>query len=148
MTQPAVVSFSDQLLPTIRPAEKDDWAYIMDSWKKSYHDQGADNRSVPGHIYWPNQHARIEDLRRNAAVSFRVAADPEDSSFIWGWACVEGETLHYVFVRASAQGQGVAKLLLVGMPRPLACTHWTKAAEAYSRKRPGVVLYEPSRRKK
>ncbi len=148
MTQAAAITFSDQLSPTIRQAGKDDWAYIMDSWKKSYHDLGADNRHIPGHIYWPNQHARIEDLRRNPAVTFSVAADPEDSAFIWGWACIEGETLHYVFVRASAQGQGVAKMLLAGLPRPIASTHWTKAAEEIARKKPGVLLYEPSRRKK
>jgi GNAT superfamily N-acetyltransferase len=137
----------ERLLPKLRAVVKDDWAYILDSWKKSYRELGSEQH-VPKHIYWPEQHARIEYLRMDPKVEFRIAADPEDPDFIWGWACVEGPVLHYVFVRASAQGQGVAKLLLRGLPVPLVCTHWTKVAEAVASKQPGRLLFEPSRRKK
>ena len=139
---------TDNLAPTIRSLVKDDWAYILDSWKKSYRELGCDQH-VPKHIYWPEQHALIESLKLNPGVEFRIAADPDDSDFIWGWACVENKSVvHYVFVRASAQGQGVAKLLLLDVPRPMAVTHWTKVAEAVHRKQPGSLLYEPSRRRK
>lgn len=143
--EPVVIS--DALLPRVRPVCQDDWAYILDSWKKSYHDLGAEQH-VPRHIYWPEIHARIEALRRKPSVEFRIAADPDDSDFIWGWACIEDKAvLHYVFVRASAQLQGVAKLLLRDVPRPTPCTHWTVVAEAVNKKHQGAFLYEPSRRK-
>ncbi len=138
----------DRLEPRIRQVVKDDWAYILDSWKKSFRELGCDQH-VPKHIYWPEQHALIEHLKLNPAVEFRIASDPDDANFIWGWACVEGGTiLHYVFVRASAQGQGVAKLLLAGVPRPIVTTHWTRIAEQVHKKHPGSLLYEPSRRRR
>lgn len=143
------IHMDDKLAPSIRKVCKDDWAYILDSWKKSYRELGSEQH-VPRHIFWPEQHARIESLRLNPAAEFIIAADPEDSDFIWGWACIETrqgvQVLHYVFVRASAQGQGVAKLLLREVERPLVCTHWTRVAEQVHRKHPGAVLYEPSRR--
>lgn len=142
------VAVDDRLAPTVRQVCKDDWAYIYDSWKKSYRELGSDQH-VPKHIYWPTQHSEIEALKASPAVEFRIAADPEDSNFIWGWACIEGRMIvHYVFVRASAQGQGVARLLLRDVPRPIVVTHWTKVAEAVHKKHPGSLLFEPSRRKR
>jgi GNAT superfamily N-acetyltransferase len=136
----------DKLEPTIRGLVKDDWAYILDSFKKSYRELGADGY-VPKFTYWPEMHKRIEGLRENPAVEFRIAADPDDANFIWGYAIVEAKSIvHYVFVRASAQGQGVARLLLADVPRPIPTTHWTKIAEAINKSHPGVLLNEPSRR--
>lgn len=137
----------ERLAPKIRPVKQDDWAYILDSWKKSYRELGSEQH-VPAHIYWAEQHARIENLRRNPEAEFRIAADPEDDDYIWGWACVEGPALHYVFVRASAQGNGVATLLTRDLPRPVSCTHWTKIAEEIQRARPGALVFEPSRRRR
>lgn len=138
----------DHLAPRIRQLIKDDWAYILDSWKKSYRELGSEQH-IPKHLYWPNQHAEIEFLKVNPDVEFRIAADPDDKDFIWGWACIESKAIvHYVFVRASAQGQGVAKLLLADIPRPVVATHWTKLAEAIHRDHPGSLLFEPSRRRR
>lgn len=142
------ITRDDRLLPKLRQVVQDDWAYILDSWKKSYRELGADQH-VPAHLYWPEMTARIERLRENPAVEFRIAADPDDHDFIWGWACVEGRMIvHYVFVRASAQGQGVARMLCADVPKPMVVTHWTKVAEAVHKKKPGSLLFEPSRRKK
>jgi GNAT superfamily N-acetyltransferase len=141
------VSFADKLVPTLRTVVQDDWAYIMDSFKKSYRELGEE-QYIPAHLYWPEVTNRLENWRQDKGVEFRIAADPEDSNFIWGWSCVEGPVLHYVFVRKSAQGQGVARMLTADLPRPIACTHWTKIAEEVHRKHRGQLLYEPSRRKK
>lgn len=140
----SAIAITDKLEARLRGVVKDDWAYILDSWKKSYRDS---EKRVPAHIYWANQHTEIEQLRQGGA-EFRVAHDPDDSNFIWGWACVEGDTVHYVFVRASARGQGVAKLLLTGIVRPIVATHWTESAEQVHKKHPGALLFEPSRRKR
>lgn len=138
----------DVLSPKIRGLLTDDWAYICDSFKKSYRETGGEPH-VPAHLFWPEITNRIENLRRNKAVEFRIAADPEDANFIWGYAIVEsGAVVHYVFVRRSAQGQGVAKLLLADVPRPIQTTHWTLAAEEVARKHPGLLLYVPSLRKR
>lgn len=142
----SAVVITDELRPNIRGLVKDDLAYIYDSFKKSYRELGAD-QYIPRHLYWPEQHKRIESLRSNPAVEFRIAADPDDPNFIWGYAIIEaGSIVHYVFVRQSAQGQGVATKLLAGVPRPLVCTHWTKTAEEINRKHRGLLSYEPSRR--
>lgn len=138
----------DKLEISIRPLVKDDLAYIYDSMKKSYRELGCDG-FIPKHVFWPEMHNRIESLRMNPSVEFRIATDPDDTNFVWGYAIVENKSIvHYVFVRASAQGQGVAKRLLADVPRPLITTHWTKIAEAVHRKHPGSLLYEPSRRSK
>ena len=136
---------AERLAPRIRGVVKDDWAYIYDSFKKSYRELGSEQH-VPAHIYWAEQHAQIERYKANPACEFRIASDPDDHDFIWGWACVELPLVHYVFVRASAQGQGVAALLLKDVPRPLVCTHWTKIAESVNRRHSGSLRYEPSQR--
>lgn len=144
----AAVAIDDKLRPTIRKLVKDDLAYIYDSFKKSYRELGSEQH-VPRHVYWPHQHELIEKMLANPAVEFRVAADPEDANFIWGYAIIEaGYIVHYVFVRASAQRQGVAALLLKDVPRPIVTTHWTEVAEEVQKKKPGLLSYEPSRRKK
>ena len=137
-------AFADQLQARIRAVVKDDWAYILDSWKKSYRDS---EKRVPAYIYCANQHTEIEQLKQRGA-EFLIACDPDDSNFIWGYICHEGDVVHYIFVRTSARGQGVAKLLLTGIARPVVCTHWTESAEQVHKTHPGVLLYEPSRRRK
>ncbi len=132
----------------MRNVVQDDWAYILDSFKKSFRDLGSEQH-VPAYVWYRGISERIDSLRKNDKVEFRIACDPEESNFIWGWAIVEaGSIVHYIFVRASAQGQGVATMLLKDVPRPVVCTHWTKAAETFQKKHPGLLMYEPSRRKK
>lgn len=141
MTQP--LPSEDDLQPVLRGPVEDDWAFIRDSWKKSYRDS---ERHVPAHIYWPNISNEVDNYIRHA--QFRIACDPEDSDFIWGWSCIEGGLLHYVFIRNSSRGQGVARMLVHGLPRPLACTHWSEAAEGIAKKYPGELVYQPSRRRR
>ena len=66
---------------------------------------------------------------------FRIACDPVKTDFIWGWACVDGPVLHYVFTRDSCRGNGVARML-------------TADAEAIAHKHPGALLFQPSKRRR
>lgn len=136
---------SDKLEVKIRDAGKDDWAFIMSAWRKSYRDVEA---WVPAYVYNPQVLKEIESFRARGA-RFRMAVDPEADDFIWGFACTEGGAVHYVYVKESARGQGVAKKLVgdAGLSLPVTLTYWTKFAEQIQRKKPGSMMYEPSRRK-
>jgi hypothetical protein len=93
--------------------------------------------------------AEIDDIKKRGA-RFRLAVDPGDSNFIWGWACTEPGVLHYVYVRQSSREQGVARLLVAdaGLSRPVQCRSWTEWAAKVAQKSPGLLVYVPDRKKK
>ena len=134
---------TDRLKTRIRAPNEDDWAFVRDSWKKSYRES---QRHIPSSLYWRAQSSEVDGYIGKA--EFRVACDPDDADFIWGWACLEGETVHYVFVRNSSRGQGIASMLTSGIAHPIQCSHWSEAAEKIAAKHPGALTYAPSRRKR
>lgn len=136
---------SDRLEVKIRDADKDDWAFIVSTWRKSYRDADA---YVPAYVYNPYILQAIDACRKRGA-RFRVAAAPDALDFIWGFACSEAGAMHYVYVKESARGQGVAKKLIAdaGLKVPMVLTYWTKFSEAIANKKPGALVYQPSRRK-
>lgn len=136
---------AEQLKPRLRDVIKDDWAFILSSWKKSHRDAEP---WVPSHIYFAKMHVDIERLKSSGA-TFRIACDPDDANFIWGWACYDASTLHYVYVRTSSRDQGVATLLVreSGLRTPISCSHWSTWAAAVAKKHPGALVYSPVRKK-
>lgn len=145
MVSMQALSDSDELRPMLRGVNEHDWAYIRDSWKKSFRDLGSE-RHIPAYLYYRNQTAEIDRCAMHA--KFRIACDPVKTDFIWGWACVDGPVLHYVFTRDSCRGNGVARMLTHGLPQPLQVTHWTADAEAIAHKHPGALLFQPSKRRR
>ena len=140
------LSAAEKLQPVVRDVVKDDWAFILASWKKSARESDP---WVPSYRYFDFAEAEISTYR-NRGARFRVASDPEDSNFIWGWACSEAGVLHYVYVRTSSREQGVAGQLVAdaGLKQPVTCTHWTEWATKIAHKRPGALVFAPDRKKK
>ena len=123
----------------IREHRDTDRNYIIDSWLRSYRPTVP---WVPTHIYLPEMHARVGKLLNRAGVI--VACDPSDDDFIFGWACIQDDTVHYAFIRKAFQRAGVATRLLAsrGLSAPLKISHYSRNLEGFS---PGVFKFLPSR---
>jgi len=71
---------------------------------------------------------------------FVLAVDPEDAQHILGWLCHEGPSVHYVYVKSTYRGQGLARSLLaaagLGNASALYASHWTPAVNAIGAKYP------------
>lgn len=141
MSAAAVV---EKLEPRIRDLGEHDWAFIASSWKKSNRDSEP---WLANYQYFALMEREIEQIKARPATRFRVAVDPEDAEFIWAWACSEGTRLHYVYVRQSSRGQGLAHMLArdAGLTSPVTCTHWTEWAAKIATKKPGALIYAPER---
>jgi GNAT superfamily N-acetyltransferase len=95
----------------IRLGRPSDLPYVVDSWVKRGHDRGERLRVAT---------ARVREILARPDSVLRVACLPDDSDAIIGWAVIstdEPPTLHYVYVRKDARKQGIARLLLAGVPR-------------------------------
>jgi hypothetical protein len=127
----------------IRDPRPNDWAFISDSYRKSYRDQ----------FPWSSlQQLNLETTRRliryrsAPKVRFLVACPPEEEDLILGWVCLGRRNLiHYVFVKQAFRGANVAKRLCsYSSGQMLVVTHWSRACEKINRLY-RVLLYEPSK---
>lgn len=127
----------------VRPVAKDDWALIYSSWKKSHRGRRKERQrsAVPPVEYYHRMQRRIDACLAREGAEVIVACDADDPDFILGWACVEGDVLHYVYVRQAARGLGVARKLLAGR-RVTRATHWTHCAREYDQKHPGAIALD------
>lgn len=74
-------------------------------------------------------HPYIRILRLEDGCETLLAVDPADETTISGFACFNGEELHYVYVKRIMRGLGVARRLLEGRPIRY-ITHRTPAFES------------------
>lgn len=132
----------DELDIKVRRLKKDDLGFIFSTWKKSYRDEF---KWVPAFIFFPSMHTQIEKYRKDERNVFAIACDPDDEDFIFGWACLAPDCVHYCYVKPSFQRARVASRLL-GKRDKIICSHWTKVCEEIQREKPGLLVYEPSRR--
>lgn len=96
----------------IRLGRPSDLPYVVDTWAKRGHDRNERLGAAT---------ARVRAILARADSVLRIACLPDDSDAILGWAVVSSDeppTLHYVYVRKDARGQGIARLLLAGVSRP------------------------------
>lgn len=93
-----------------------DLAFVVDSWRQSYRSACERQRKLDGDEYFPAASRAINALLARPDVELVIlgADDPDDYTTVDGWACLEGDTLHYVYVKEDARGMGGAKLLLSG----------------------------------
>jgi hypothetical protein len=71
---------------------------------------------------------------------FKLAVLPDDFDILLGWACFEGDALHYVFVKQEigARNQGIATSLV---PRNVTTvTHLTKVGRRIWKKHKQVTF--------
>lgn len=97
----------------IRLGRPSDLPYVTDTWVKRGHDR---NERIGAAT------ARVRAILARPDSVLRVACLPDDSDAILGWAVVSSDeppTLHYAYVRKDARKQGIARLLLAGVERPL-----------------------------
>lgn len=92
-------------LPRVRLAEPSDLRFVTSSWHRNFWKTWA-CKKVPWESYWPGQDRRIARLLGKS--STLVAYFPEVADEVLGWACIEGETLHYVYVKAAYRRSGIA----------------------------------------
>ena len=101
----------------IRAARDGDMAFILDAWRKSY--EGAP--AVRGS---DREHYRVEMTRTIRRLcdrgEVRIAVSPDDDDHLLGFAVFtradDGAELHYVYVKQTFRGMGVAKALLADVP--------------------------------
>jgi len=125
----------------LRPAVETDLGLIFSSWLKSYWaTRPPEMTAVASGLYFSDQghHGVIERiLGRTGAI---VAHVPDDPDTIMGWACIEDDCLHYVYVREIWRRKGVAKALVGAVP-VATVSHLTPEIA-----RLGAFRYDPYRR--
>jgi len=96
----------------IRMGRPSDLPFVTDSWVKRGHEKGERLRDAT---------ARVRRILASPSSVLRVAVLPDDDDAIIGWAVITADDppqLHYAYVRKELRGQGIAKVLLVGVPNP------------------------------
>jgi hypothetical protein len=91
--------------PAIRIATDSDLRFVRSSWHSNHWKTWACKR-IPWESYWPGQDRRIERLLKQSTVLVAYFEDVPDE--VLGWACFEGDTLHYVYVKAAYRRAGIA----------------------------------------
>jgi len=131
-----------ELRPLIREALGDDLNLILSTWLKSYRYASQSGRACSDVVFFPFHQSLIKNILQRSTVL--CAADPDAPEVVWGWACVEGPCLHYVYVKASGwRARGVARALLAGR-KIETYSHRTDDAAAYVRAHPQArVVYNP-----
>lgn len=139
---------------TIRQAGANDYNYIYDTWKRSYHwswwsqyhrympTSWSRDSSDARKIYGRGMAATIDGLREQPDAVFVVATAPDDPKFLLGWACMDSRCVHYVYVRDTMRRAGIASRL-IGDRYLVVCSHWTPDCVEIAKTKPGYLRYEP-----
>jgi len=145
MTNPEIATsplLDDRLDMAIRRILPADLNFILNSWKKSYRQARPEWESW---FYFQEMERRINTvLKRNPRV--RLAVDPRDPNYIYGWVVAEAPFLHYIYVKESYRPAGVVMRLFaesgLAACSEIYATHWTPAADRLQVKLPCIVNIE------
>lgn len=131
----------------VRRASKPDLRFITSSWLKSNRDAPM-VQGIPNTVYYHYHHKILEELIPRSLVL--VACDPEDTGYIYGWACAEvvdtALVVHYVYVRYDWRRKGVAKAMmdvLMDAESPPAVIHTHRTHTARKILRNKTWIYNP-----
>ena len=114
----------------------DDRNFILSTWLKACRTSLASKR-VPNDFYYKYQQKIIERIWARPTSKTVLLVDSEDSNVILGYLCLERpnkedfpETIiHFAYVKASFQGEGLFKTLLksenIDLSQELVFTHYT-----------------------
>lgn len=134
-----------------RPYEAQDLNFIRSSWGYSFYDENKTFKSMSPELFH-HYHRPIRDrILSQPTLAIIVCCSEKDPDQIIGWIAVEqmpeGETqiLHYVYVKALYQKEGVAKELFkrAVLKLPVYYTHLTDSVWPYVMKRPQDFKYIP-----
>lgn len=109
---------------SVRYMSPDDERFVRASWFESYWKECQRERGISFEDYQAGQNRRLDALleRSEILVAFAPAAPDE----ILGYAVIEGEALHYTYVKAIYRRRGIATGLI------------RSRAKTYSAKTPGM----------
>ena len=116
----------------LRPYCEDDRSFILSSWLKSYRGSEFAQR-LPADVYWSRYgHVGVvEDSFMRSRVW--VATLHEERTWIYGWAAVEGDLLHYVFVRREDRKAGIGRALMEAACPGAACLRVSHVTSDFER---------------
>lgn len=130
----------------IRKANEEDIPFIFNSWLKSYRNSKF-AKSITSTIYFTEHHKIIQSIVTKNEVL--IACNNEDPSQVYGYCCAgftEGFfTLHYIYVKHSFRGLGIAKVLMSKFNHDTSTasiyTHHTRVADKLAPKY--NMIYHP-----
>lgn len=102
------------MTPTIRTATADDLRFVHSSWHTNFWKAWGCKHMLREH-YNAGMDARIEWLLARSSVL--VAFFPQVEDEVLGWSAVDGDTLHYVYVKAAYRRSGIGSGLTHGLVR-------------------------------
>ena len=92
-----------------RQATRNDLNFILSTWLKSARNSGL-NSLTPTDLYYSTQEPKLKDILSHC--STLVVCDVEDEDTIFGWIAYESNLVHYIYVKHSFRGLGLARELL------------------------------------
>ncbi len=102
----------------LRTGEPKDYGYCCASWLESL--RAAQHPSANARAW---RDALSESVaRRLRAGSLVVACDSDDADRLYGFACAERDVLHYVYVRSTRRGSGLADRMWCELGKPALCS--------------------------
>lgn len=112
---------------SLRHDDTGDYEFILNSWLQSYRDGATGSqlaRRMSADRYFSDEGFKGGIIRALTSGTVTVACDTDDPETIYGWACHDGDVLHYVYVRSAWRRKGLGRTL-AETPKWASC--WTEA---------------------
>ncbi len=151
----------------IRAAREDDLPFVVDTWRRSFADSDYASHVTPhdaAHMgqcgacgawairtqagktlssreYWTGQLSLIQRLVSGCTT---MVCDSDDG-ILDGFSCyaLSPPTIHYVYVRRSARGKGVARALLSELSRETSIVYTHRTRQLRGARLPRGLSYDP-----
>jgi len=113
----------------IRGLSENDIPFIVDSWINSYFGESDFTKTIRQSIFYKFHRLIVKAILKRPSVSIQVAADKEDPDVIFGYLVSENlpeyNVFHYIYVKRSFNGYGVAAKMINECPNGLTGAHAT-----------------------
>lgn len=95
----------------IRPAKESEDGFVYTGWRASFEKESSINR-YSRRVYQRMMGDYMRAIRAEPGAETLVAADPEDDDNLLGFAVLNGDTLHYLYVKPTMWKVGVVPAML------------------------------------
>jgi GNAT superfamily N-acetyltransferase len=128
-----------------RSFQEDDLNFILASWLNCYRFNSPITSRIRSSIYYKEHQEKIIDrLLKKASVGIHIAQLDDDPVTILGYIIVEKPFIHFVYVKKSCRGEGIAKFLLKSagfdIAQPLEFSHYTYEIDSIRNKYPNLYF--------
>ena len=86
--------------------------FVLSTWKRSLRKDNDYYRLIDADAYDEAYDIYLAGLVRKPNAEFRLSVFDDDQDLIEAWSLVEGDTLHYVYVRPELRRKGIGLLLV------------------------------------